>query len=645
MKRTLTYTTYLDKVRGGWIGKCAGGILGAPIEGYKKFNSIPLSDKLFETNFPNDDLDLQILWLDMVKGKGPAVRERDFATHWHRHVRFPWCEYGIAYRNLTLGIDPPDSGVHNNHYWYQGMGSPIRSELWGMLCPGMPLRAAYYARLDSCLDHGTFSTDAEKFLSACAAEAFFSDNVEEILRAALKLFPGDSELHQLVTTVSQWAQQGSYEVAMNKIKGYYGDADFTSAPMNVAFTVLALLRSAGEFDSIMDALHLGHDSDCVVATTGALLGIIIGYEQLSPRWKELVGDELLVSEEIVSLDHVHTVSELTEETCRAGLSFIEHFGEVTITDAPTYHPPAPPRFHLNVTSPDHYASFIPNELRTLTVSYENLSSAPQSVRIVVQSDELTWENHDVTFTVEAGTTQTAEVSYRVFSEQLEALSRQATQAAFRYQLTVYVDDEPVETYEKGIPFYGTWLLLGPFIRDAPELAALDPNFPDHGLSSLPSCRYMNQDRFDPSHEFLTPAGIQEVAQAKNYADLPFLVQHIHPTGHRIDLTRYYRGRGERTLYLYTRLHRSEAERVWLVLGCSAHCRVWSNGELVHQQDQGRRAWPYAAQQILSLREGDNDLLVRIDTPVDQFGFEIGFKNFDEKHPHQSFWNTDLVPFV
>jgi len=69
--RKISYEQYLDKIWGGWVGKCAGGILGAPIEGFKCFHSIQFSEELFKTNYPNDDLDLQVLWLDLVKKKSP----------------------------------------------------------------------------------------------------------------------------------------------------------------------------------------------------------------------------------------------------------------------------------------------------------------------------------------------------------------------------------------------------------------------------------------------------------------------------------------------------------------------------------------------------------------------------------------------
>lgn len=81
MMKKLTYKQYYNKVLGGWTGKCAGGILGAPIEGFKRFNNIPYSDALFATNFANDDLDLQVLWLDMLLKKGKKVRESDFKAH------------------------------------------------------------------------------------------------------------------------------------------------------------------------------------------------------------------------------------------------------------------------------------------------------------------------------------------------------------------------------------------------------------------------------------------------------------------------------------------------------------------------------------------------------------------------------------
>ena len=88
--------SYRDKIRGGWLGKCAGGVVGAPLEGFKRFHDVEIRDEMFETTVPNDDLDLQVLWLDLVKRRGPSLRQTDLADHWRAHVRFPWGEYGLA---------------------------------------------------------------------------------------------------------------------------------------------------------------------------------------------------------------------------------------------------------------------------------------------------------------------------------------------------------------------------------------------------------------------------------------------------------------------------------------------------------------------------------------------------------------------
>mgnify|MGYP000550188732 CR=1 FL=1 len=48
---------------------------------------------------------------------------------------------------------------------------------------------------------------------------------------------------------------------------------------------------------------------------------------------------------------------------------------------------------------------------------------------------------------------------------------------------------------------------------------------------------------------------------------------------------------------------------------------------------------------VELVEGQNDMLVRIDLPSDHLALEIGFKEHQGQHSHQSHWDTTLVPMV
>lgn len=624
---TLNYETYYDKVLGGWLGKCAGGILGAPIEGIKAFNNIKLSKKLFEVNYPNDDLDLQLLWLDMVKQKGALVRGNDFAVHWLRHVEFPWNEYGIASRNLKQGIFPPQSGQHNNHYYAESMGCPIRSEIWGLLNPGNPGKAAFYAGIDASLDHYGFSVDAEKFLSACASIAFFETDITKIFKQALDVVNKNSTMFQLVQNVMQWQAHCGYKAAAGKIKSFYGDADFTSAPMNVGFTLLVLLDKGNGFGCVMDALHMGHDSDCIAATAGALVGIISGYRKIPQQWKDLVGNEVVVSKEIKGIEAPVTITGLAEQTCRAGLDFIRASKKIRLEGKwPGGYTTNAARYHLQSVIEDG----------VLKLQYENLSSGKQLVQLMPQSKDIKFSERKITFEVKGKS---------VFNYEIPVSLPAAIENTVKYTINIIIDSKKAGSVERGVAGYGSWLLAGPFIEDnKSRLSAYHKQYPEHGLSSLPSVQYMNHDKINTGKEFLTPDTIGRIMNAENRDSFPFHVQRIIPSDFRITPNRYYYGKGERCLYLLSYLHLDEDKKMWVSIGCSNPFTLSINNRRVHVQDKVERAWPGNSIILFPFKKGKNRLVIRLDGIIDDNRLEIGFKDFTGKHPHQEQWSL-LVPAV
>ena len=68
----IDYATYLDHVLGGWIGKSIGGTVGARFEGNKGWIEIDRKDLFPDKVPPNDDLDLQILWLKVLEERAAA---------------------------------------------------------------------------------------------------------------------------------------------------------------------------------------------------------------------------------------------------------------------------------------------------------------------------------------------------------------------------------------------------------------------------------------------------------------------------------------------------------------------------------------------------------------------------------------------
>ena len=612
---------YRDKVRGGWTGKCAGGILGAPIEGYKTFNEIRLTDELFASNFANDDLDLQLLWLDMVERYGGHVREAEFRRHWREHVAFPWNEYGIATRNIVLGLDIPDSGRYDNDYWSQSMGSPIRSEIWGMLFPGEPARATRYARIDSELDHAGFSVDAERYFSACASLAFVADDLDTMLDRGLEQLEAEGDCAKMVGRVSRWYADHGFATAAGKIKSFYGDADFTAAPLNVAFTVLALRHAGRDFDRIMEALHLGHDSDCIVATAGALIGIVVGYDALPREWKQRVGDELLVSPELQGIDCPATLTELTNRTVAAAARLRE---------------PAAADFPLSLRSRIVEAGNPQNgQPLRIVIELENLTQTPVEATLALTSDH--YAGQRVQVVVGAGIAAGQPLTLQPLTP-----FTFPTAPTIPYVIALTVAGQ-TRRYQRGHPFYGEWLLLGPFVEADASLTPMDPDYPDHGMSSLPSVIYMNHDRVNPlDQEFLSPDEISELLDGTARDGRPYHSAVVPQLRRRIDLAEYFYGRGERTLYLATRLSVAEATKKWLCVGTTAYLTVWLNGQRVHVDRRTQRRWPATKVVELELPKGLNELVLRVDTVVDDYTLEVGLKDHRGKHHHQSFWDTTTV---
>ena len=68
----LNKATYLDKLYACWLGKSIGGTLGAPYEGSHDFLDVRGFKSKPGEPLPNDDLDLQLVWLSAMECRGPA---------------------------------------------------------------------------------------------------------------------------------------------------------------------------------------------------------------------------------------------------------------------------------------------------------------------------------------------------------------------------------------------------------------------------------------------------------------------------------------------------------------------------------------------------------------------------------------------
>ena len=127
----LSISTYRDKVLGCWRGKNIGGTLGAPFEGFRQTNedvTFYVQD-LSKGPPPNDDLDLQLVWLAAVERYGVwHLNERTLGEYWLSYILGHMSEYGVCQANIRNGLIPPLSGSCNNERYKDSNGAWIRSE-------------------------------------------------------------------------------------------------------------------------------------------------------------------------------------------------------------------------------------------------------------------------------------------------------------------------------------------------------------------------------------------------------------------------------------------------------------------------------------------------------------------------------------
>ena len=161
----LSFHEYLDKMRGCWNGKNIGGTLGTPFEGMRGLFDIQYYSQPLDKPLPNDDLDLQLVWLNAVEKYGRNINRELLGEYWLSFI-YPDCaEYGAGKNNLRAGLVPPLSGYVGNHY-RNSNGSWILTEIWACLCPGHPELAVKYAYEDAIIDHSYEGVYAAVFLAA-----------------------------------------------------------------------------------------------------------------------------------------------------------------------------------------------------------------------------------------------------------------------------------------------------------------------------------------------------------------------------------------------------------------------------------------------------------------------------------------------
>ena len=292
----INLATYRDKVLGCWTGKNIGGTIGAPFEGQREVNHATFyTQELGGKPAPNDDLDLQLIWLLAAEENGIYhLNERILGEYWLNNITGPWNEYGVCKANIRNGLVPPLSGSCNNDIWKYSNGAWIRSEIWACIFPGSPDEAAQFAYFDSCCDHCGEGIYAEIFTATMESAAFIVSDIREIIRIGLSRIPAGCRIARSVKLACDSYDKGiDFLTAREAMVKDSADLGWFQAPANIGFVIIGLLYGEGDFGkSVCLANNCGDDTDCTAGTVGSILGIVMGRSGIPEEWIKPIGESI-----------------------------------------------------------------------------------------------------------------------------------------------------------------------------------------------------------------------------------------------------------------------------------------------------------------------------------------------------------------
>lgn len=357
-----------DKIYGGWLGRCAGCLLGKPVEGLSReqiekwlrlAGEYPLKDYFprpegFPENISpslrnrvafiddmfrktgvgilrgqiscmarDDDIDYTIVNLHVLETYGLRFTSMNVGETWLQLLPYlqVYTAERVAYRNLVNGLKPPATATYLNPY-REWIGAQIRADMWGYVAFGNPGLAAEFAYRDASLSHVKNGIYGEMFASAMISAAFASDDVEEVVQAGLSVIPERSRLAEAIKSVVGWSKRHSdWRDTLTKIYENYGRYHFVHTINNAALVVMGLLYGGGDFEeSITISVMGGWDTDCNGATVGSILGVMLGAKNLPEKWVRPLNDRLRSS--VVGYDNSR-ISELARRTFKIAKNLLE----------------------------------------------------------------------------------------------------------------------------------------------------------------------------------------------------------------------------------------------------------------------------------------------------------------------------------
>jgi ADP-ribosylglycohydrolase len=311
---------YRERVYAGWLGKAIGVRYGAPTETMTYHDIQRLFGEL--TGYiqrdtcvfhPDDDLSGPLILLSTLDDYGDDPPVERFGDTWLNYIAdghgtLWWGGYGIstehtAYANLAAGIPAPRSGsiALNGTEVAEQIGGQIFSDVWGLVAPGRPARAAELAARASSVSHDGNGVYGGMFIAALVAAAFAARTPRQAIEQALATIPAQSTYAEVVRQVIAFhdANPGDWRSCYSWIAEHHGYHRYPGRVHiipNAAVIIMALLYGQGDFSRALHIANMaGWDTDCNVGNVGCTMGVLVGLDGIADAWRHPFNDTFVIA--------------------------------------------------------------------------------------------------------------------------------------------------------------------------------------------------------------------------------------------------------------------------------------------------------------------------------------------------------------
>jgi ADP-ribosylglycohydrolase len=345
----IDFGAYYDKVYGAWLGRCAGCLLGQPIESWyrdriigllKATGNYPVRHYISSDIEPavkekyqvldrwhwinnvfcapsDDDTNYTTLYLKILEETGRDFTSIQLAERWMRFmpILITCTAERVAYKNIVNLILPPLSGSYYNAY-REWIGAQIRADFFGYVNPGNTEKAAEYAWRDGRLSHVKNGIYGEMFAAAMIARAAVSSDMMDIVKSGLGEIPEKSRLAESIRKTLEWRKENTdWEEALDRLHSIWNEKNnhhWCHVISNAMICAISLLWGDNDFTKTIGiSICAGFDTDCNAATVGSVTGMALGAKRLPESWIKPLNNALISG---VSGMAKTDISELAERT-------------------------------------------------------------------------------------------------------------------------------------------------------------------------------------------------------------------------------------------------------------------------------------------------------------------------------------------